>query len=64
MTRRMAPKNVDSSVISMEERVKVEDKVTSAVLNATSGSGDAYAESLGIDDEEVSYASNSLQINA
>jgi len=61
--RIMSPENVDSAV-SMEERVEIEDKVASAVLNAASGSGDANTESSGIDDaQEVSYAFNSLRAN-
>ena len=63
MTRRMAPDNVDSAVIATEERVKVEDEIASAVLNAASGSGDIHAQFSGIDDGEVSYASDSLQVN-
>jgi hypothetical protein len=56
MVRRMSLDNVDSAV-TMEERVKIEDRVASAVLNAFSGSGDAHAESSGIDDaQEVSCA--------
>lgn len=48
----------------MEERVKIEDIVASAVLNAASGSGDAHAESSGIDNaQEVSYASDSPRVN-
>ena len=63
MTRRMAPDNVDSVVIAMEGRVKVKDEIALAVLNAASVSRDAHAESVCIDDEEVSYASDSLQVN-
>jgi hypothetical protein len=63
MVRRMSPDNADSAV-TMEERVKIEDIVASAVLNATSGSGDAHAESSGIDNaQEVSYASDSPRVN-
>jgi hypothetical protein len=36
----MQPDNMDSTAIrAMEERVKIEDKVASAVLNAASGNG-------------------------
>ena len=61
MTRRMVPDDVDSAVIATEERVKVKDEIALAILNAASGSGDAHAESPGIDDEEVSYASDSYR---
>jgi len=57
MVRRMSPGNVGSA-IAMEERVKIEDNVASAVLNAASESGDA-----GVDDvQEVSCTSDFLRV--
>lgn len=62
MVRRMSPGNVGSA-IAMEERVKIEDNVASAVLNAASESGDANAESSGVDDvQEVSCTSDFLRV--
>lgn len=63
MVRRMSRDNVDSAV-TMKGKVKIEDRIASAVLNAASRSGDAHAESSGIDDtQEVSYAYDSLRLN-
>jgi len=61
MVRRLSLGNVDSAVV-IEGRVKIEGKVTLAVLNAASENGDAHAESFGIDDaQEVSCASDSVR---
>ena len=35
----MFPDNMDSTELAMEERVKIEDKVATAVLNAASQAG-------------------------
>ena len=35
----MSPDNMDSTAMAMEERVKIEDRVASAILNFASGSG-------------------------
>jgi hypothetical protein len=43
---------MDSTAIAMEERVKIEDKVASAVLNAASENGPAPAESPRADDAQ------------
>jgi hypothetical protein len=48
----MLQDNMDSTLIAMEERVKIEDKVASAILNAASSNGPAPAESPRADDAQ------------
>jgi hypothetical protein len=48
----MSPNNMDSTAIDMEERVKIEDKVASAVLKTSPGIGFTPAESSRADDAQ------------
>ena len=50
----MSPSNMDSIAIDMEERVKIEDKVASAVLNASSGVGSTPSQSSRADNAQQS----------
>jgi hypothetical protein len=56
----MPPVDMDSTAIAMNERVRIEDNVASAILNASSGSG--LAASSGADLDEAQDAPSDSEV--
>ena len=50
----MSPDNMDSTAMAMEERVKIEDRVASAILNFASGTRSGVESSRADDAQQVS----------